>query len=82
MTHTTVGYFPVFVLYLFLFLGAFTASALTVGFGSWFFWAGFLALFSAGAYWKAKDRPGESSGEAWEHSTITIDEVFAKNVED
>ena len=77
-----MGYFPVFVGFLFLFLGAFTASALSVGYGTWLFWTGFLGIFSLLVYWKAKDRPSSSSGEAWKPTRITVEEVFRKNVED
>ena len=76
-----MGYLPVFVGYLFLFLGAFTSSALSVGYGTWLFWAGFLGIFSALVYWKAEDRPRDSSGEAWLDFQITVEEVL-HSVED
>ena len=75
-----MGYFPVFVLFLFVFLGGWTATLLTVGYGTWLFLIGYLSFFIVclKIFAKPKDRPSNSSGEAWEHSTITIEEVFKK----
>jgi len=61
-----VGYFLHFVGMLFLFLGAFTASALTVAYGTWIFWVGYVGAFATVVAIKVKDRPANSSGEGWE----------------